>query len=493
MNLTTDSGTRADTPPSPTPQYRPGHHFTPEQSWMNDPNGLLFHQGTWHLFFQHYPHGMTWGPMHWGHATSQDLMTWQELPVALAPDELGMIFSGSAVIDAHNSSGLGAPGQTPWVAIFTHHDAEAEKSGRKDYQHQSLAYSLDEGQTWQKYAGNPVLANPGLKDLRDPKVFWHVATNRWVMSLAAGDHIAFYTSPDLKVWVKQSEFGQSQGAHGGVWECPDLLALDLDGQQRWVLIVSLMPGGPNGGSGTQYFVGDFDGQRFTPMDTLTRWLDHGPDNYAGVTWHNTAPRTVLIGWMSNWTYAKDLPTSPWRSAMTLPRELSLQRVGQQLHLSVRPAREVLEHRHSTPSVCTSLTHRTLTPLPALRQADGRFAIELTAPHLKDFTLTLSNDLGEVLKMGYDNATGSYWIDRTQAGLNDFNTQFAGRHSAPRISEAQAAQISLYFDRTSVELFADHGLTCMTSLHFPRQPWTHIQVSSHPSMAAGTLQIDHIHG
>jgi fructan beta-fructosidase len=471
-----------------TPHFRPGHHFTPTQAWMNDPNGLLFHNGTWHLFFQHYPHGMTWGPMHWGHATSLDLMNWQEQAVALAPDPLGMIFSGSAVIDVHNTSGLGEVGTSPWVAIFTHHNADAEKAGRSDFQHQSLAYSLDEGRTWQKYAGNPVLPNPGTKDLRDPKVFWHTATGRWVMSLAAGDHIAFYTSSNLKDWTLQSRFGHNAGAHGGVWECPDLIELTLDGQPHWVLIVSVMPGGPNGGSATQYFVGDFDGTRFTPHDTPTRWLDHGPDNYAGVTWHNTAPRAVFIGWMSNWTYAKDLPTSPWRSAMTLPRELSLQRVGNEVRLSNRPTQEVLQQLQNSSAATYALATDSALPSDALRQTNGRFAIELNAPSLQDFTLTLSNDAGDALHIGYDTGRRSYWIDRTQAGLSDFNPKFAKRHDAPRVTNAPEAQISLYFDRTSVELFADQGLTSMTSLHFPREPWSQWRIQATGAMREGHVLV-----
>jgi fructan beta-fructosidase len=474
-------------PRQPTPQYRPAHHFSPAQAWMNDPNGLLYHEGTWHMFFQHYPYGMTWGPMHWGHATSQDLMTWTERPIALAPDSLGMIFSGSAVIDVHNTSGLGHAGQAPWVAIFTHHDDEAEKAGRIDRQHQSLAYSLDEGQTWQKYAGNPVLPNPGLKDLRDPKVFWHESSARWVMSLAAGDHIAFYSSPNLKDWTLQSRFGHDVGAHGGVWECPDLLSFNVDGQTHWVLIVSVMPGGPNGGSATQYFVGNFDGAHFTPHDTQTRWLDHGPDNYAGVTFHNTAPRTVFVAWMSNWDYAKEVPTSPWRSAMSLPRELSLARVGAQYHLRNFPAQEVL-HR------LKGKTTRTATCAPnnanvndLLRQSDGQFVIELSASVLQDVELTFSNDVGDALRIGYDAAKQTYWIDRTQSGVVDFNANFAKRHTAARVSHATDANLSLFFDRGAVELFADQGLTSMTSLHFPKANWSSFKVTASPAMR-DTLQI-----
>ena len=466
---------------------RPAYHFTPQAHWMNDPNGLVFHEGVYHLFYQYHPYSAEWGPMHWGHASTTDLIHWQEHAVALEPDDLGMIFSGSAVLDAHNTSGLSPAGQAPLVAVFTHSLPDSAEPCRA-LQQQSLAYSVDAGLSWQKYAGNPVISNPGLKDFRDPKVFWHATTARWVMSLAAGDRIAFCTSPNLKDWTLQSEFGQEQGAHGGVWECPDLISLMLDGQAYWVLIVSVVPGGPNGGSATQYFVGDFDGTHFTPHDTHTRWLDHGPDNYASVTWHNTGSRTVFIGWMSNWGYAKDLPTSPWRSAMTLPRELGLQRVGEQLHLSTRPAQEVVQRLPDLPSTVASLSTDAPVPGEALRQADGRFAIELNAPSLQDFTLTLSNDAGDTLHIGYDAANRQYWIDRTQAGLSDFHTDFAARHTAPRITTTPEAQVSLFFDRSAVELFADQGLTSMTSLHFPRQPWSQLRIQAAKAMHEGTLAL-----
>ena len=237
--------------PTPTPQYRPAYHFSPAAHWMNDPNGMVYYQGTYHLFFQYYPDGMVWGPMHWGHATSANLTSWKEQPIALYPDSLGYIFSGSAVVDARNTSGFGRNGQPPLVAIFTHHDPKGEKKGTETFQNQSLAYSLDAGKTWTKYAGNPVLKNPGVHDFRDPKVSWYEAGKQWVMTLATKDRITFYTSPNLKDWTKASEFGEKLGAHGGVWECPDLFPMTLNGKTHWVLLVNLNPGGPNGGSGTQ--------------------------------------------------------------------------------------------------------------------------------------------------------------------------------------------------------------------------------------------------
>lgn len=250
--------TAAPVPPA-TPQYRPAYHFTPAAHWMNDPNGMVYYQGTYHLFFQYYPDGMVWGPMHWGHATSPDLVSWKEQPIALYPDKLGMIFSGSAVVDVNNTAGFG---KNAMVAIFTHHNSEEEKKGQNKHEYQSLAYSLDAGKTWKKYEGNPVLPNPGIADFRDPKVSWYEAGKKWVMTLATKDRITFYSSSNLKNWTKESEFGEKLGAHGGVWECPDLFPMTLNGKTHWVLIVNLNPGGPNGGSGTQYFVGNFDGKYF---------------------------------------------------------------------------------------------------------------------------------------------------------------------------------------------------------------------------------------
>jgi len=241
---------------------------------------MVYYKGIYHLFFQYYPDSTVWGPMHWGHATSTDLIHWQQKPVALYPDTLGYIFSGSAIVDYKNTSGFGRPGQVPLVAIFTQHDPKGAKAKRKDFQNQSIAYSLDNGKTWIKYKGNPVLKNPGIIDFRDPKVMWYAPGNKWVMTLATKDRITFYSSPDLKNWKKESEFGENVGAHGGVWECPDLFTLDDNGKKIWVLIVNLNPGGPNKGSATQYFLGNFDGNRFTPFATDTKWLDYGPYEYA---------------------------------------------------------------------------------------------------------------------------------------------------------------------------------------------------------------------
>ena len=240
-------------------KYRPQIHFSPKEKWMNDPNGMVYHNGIYHLFYQYYPDSNVWGPMHWGHAVSTDMIRWKHQSIALYPDSLGYIFSGSAVVDVNNTSGFGVNGKPPFVAIFTHHDPKGEASGRNDYQNQSIAYSVDDGKTWIKYKNNPVVRNPGIKDFRDPKVMWFAKEKKWIMTLATLDRITFYSSNDLKNWSKESEFGKNAGAHGGVWECPDLFPLNYNGKKVWVLIVSINPGGPNGGSATQYFLGDFDG------------------------------------------------------------------------------------------------------------------------------------------------------------------------------------------------------------------------------------------
>ncbi len=390
--------------------------------------------------------------MHWGHATSNDLLHWKQQPIALYPDSLGYIFSGSVVVDSTNSSGFGRGGKIPLVAIFTQHDPKGEKKGSNTFQNQSLAYSLDEGANWTKYQGNPVLKNPGIKDFRDPSVSWHADEKKWVMSLATKDRITFYTSADLKLWTKESEFGESLGAHGGVWECPNLFSLKEGDKRYWVLLVSNNPGGPNGGSGTQYFIGDWDGHRFTPADTLTRWIDYGPDDYAGIIYNNLGNRRIFLGWMSNWDYANKVPTKPWRNAMTIPRELSLQRSGGRLYLASHPwpllsrlaAKENSDHR---------VTDRV-----------GLYRIDASAIPLRSFMYTFSNGKQEVL-VGYDQATNRYYIDRSRSGELDFHLGFGARYYAPRISTGEEISLTIVMDASSIEVFADEGLTVMTAVFF----------------------------
>ncbi|SFQ62040.1 glycoside hydrolase family 32 protein [Hymenobacter arizonensis] len=468
--------TAAPVPPA-TPQYRPGYHFTPAAHWMNDPNGMVYYQGTYHLFFQYYPDGMVWGPMHWGHVTSTDLVSWKEQPIALYPDKLGMIFSGSAVIDVNNTAGFG---KDAMVAIFTHHNPEEEKKGSNKHEYQSLAYSLDAGKTWKKYEGNPVLPNPGIADFRDPKVSWYEAGKKWVMTLATKDRITFYSSPNLKNWTKESEFGEKLGAHGGVWECPDLFPMTLNGKTHWVLIVNLNPGGPNGGSGTQYFMGNFNGKTFTPSSTDTKWASYGPDDYAGVTWNNTGNRRLFMGWMSNWTYANQVPTSPWRSGTTVARELALQQVGNQIYLTSQPVKETVKLFPSVTTFKDLTVNKTLDLTPKLKNVGDKFQLKLKAQQLASFSLVLSNAKGEEVIIGYDQPTNQYFVDRTKSGQLGFSDKFAGRHTAPRLSTSLQADVTLLVDATSVEVFADQGLTVMSELFFPTEPLSKLRLTADTS-------------
>jgi fructan beta-fructosidase len=466
--------------------YRPQVHFSPPAHWMNDPNGMVFYKGTYHLFYQYYPDSTVWGPMHWGHATSTDLVHWQHQPIALYPDSLGYIFSGSAVVDSANTSGFGAGGKVPLVAIFTYQDPKGEKAGRNDYQYQSLAYSLDDGKTWTKYSGNPVLKNPGIKDFRDPKVMWYAPLKKWIMTLATLDRIAFYSSPNLKDWTKESEFGKGVGAHGGVWECPDLVPFDYNGETVWVLIVNLNPGGPNGGSATQYFTGQFDGHTFTPFQTDTRWLDYGPDEYAGVTWSNTGKRTIFLGWMSNWQYADLVPTVNWRSAMTVPRDLGLEKVGDKYLVVSKPVPE-LSRIIDQPTVFENIDARNLDLTSKTGKLNGPAQLHISSDTIQSVTIMLSNNQNERVVIGYDKPGNQYFIDRTRSGKVDFEKGFAAKHTAPRLSDKDNLDLTLIIDNASVELFADGGLSVMTSIFFPNAPFTNITLQAPDGGKLKTVQ------
>ena len=458
-------------------QYRPQIHFSPFEKWMNDPNGLVYFEGTYHLFFQYYPDSTIWGPMHWGHAISKDLIHWKQQSIALYPDSLGYIFSGSAIVDAENTSGFGKNGMPPLVAIFTHHNPKAEKEGRNDFQNESLAYSLDNGKTWKKYARNPVLKNPGIRDFRDPKIIWYEPEKKWIMTLATMDRITFYSSPDLKHWNKESEFGKTLGAHGGVWECPDLFTLDDNGNKVWVLIVNLNPGGPNGGSATQYFLGKFDGRQFIATDTSTKWLDYGPDEYAGVTWSNTGSRKIFLGWMSNWLYANVVPTEKWRNAMTIPRELKLKRVARNSFVSSTPIKELNSLFVNPVTLQNMIVSKKIDLSERIKNIKFPCRLDFTLDSPMDFEVTLSNQIGEQTKMGYDSITNQYYCDRTKSGKTDFQHDFGIRNTCPRLSNSDTMHITMIIDVSSIEIFADGGLSVMTEIFFPHQPYTQIQIQS----------------
>ncbi len=455
-------------------KYRPQFHFSQPIGWMNDPNGMVYYKGEYHLFYQYYPDSTVWGPMHWGHAVSRDLVHWKHLPVALYPDSLGYIFSGSVVADTNNTSGFQNGNEKPLVAIFTYHQSRLEKEGRSNFQTQGIAYSLDKGRTWKKYGSNPVIKNPGNKDFRDPKVFWHEASEHWVMSLAVGDRIQFYHSRDLKNWDKTGEFGMKEGSHGGVWECPDLFPLPVENnkEKKWILFVSIGSGAPNGGSGTQYFTGNFDGKTFkndNPPQTVL-WVDDGPDNYAGVTWNNTVKRRLFLGWMSNWQYAQVVPTQNWRSAMTLPRELFLKETTTGIRLFAKPVKEMEMIREAAYPVGML---KNGGRYPALNEIECTFDLEKITTD--DFGIEYSNAKNEKIKLGYDKMANYFYIDRSTAGEASFAKGFAGKHTAPRIAETKILKFHIFMDRSSVELFADDGSVVMTELFFPSEDFTNIHL------------------
>jgi fructan beta-fructosidase len=474
-------------------QHRPQFHFSPPAMWMNDPNGMVYYAGEYHLFYQYYPDDTVWGPMHWGHAVSTDLVHWTQLPIALYPDELGYIFSGSAVVDWRNSSGFGVDGKPPLVAIFTYHNPDLAKAGGKDHEYQGIAWSNDRGRSWQKYRGNPVLPNTlKLQDFRDPKVFWHEESRQWVMALSAHDHVQFWGSPNLKDWAFLSDFGRDQGAHGGVWECPDLIRLTVQGSDevRWVLILNLNPGGPQGGSGTQYFVGDFDGKRFVLDGSFARtlrekgamWVDSGADNYAGVTWSGVPAedgRALFIGWMGNWDYAQQVPTSTWRSAMTLPRELRLVLTEDGYRLFSQPAEELLQLRDESLAIePVTIGANTSVALDiGFPVSRSEFLLEFESPDSGqvDFGIELRNDLGERYRFGYDGPSGQFYSDRTASGDVSFSEKFSAVHRADRISADATLGLHLFIDVASIEAFADDGANVMTETFFPTREFNAISV------------------
>lgn len=453
-------------------RYRPQYHFTPRTMWMNDPNGMVYFDGEYHLFYQHYPDGTTWGPMHWGHAVSTDLIHWEHLPIALAPDLNGHIFSGSAVVDWEDTSGFfsGKPGL---VAIFTH--ADQYPDSKRPRQRQSLAYSLDKGRTWTMYEGNPVLCNEQITDFRDPKVFWHARTKRWVMALAAGDRVQFYTSSNLKEWSFASEFGAAEGSHDGVWECPDLIELPIDGdadQTKWVLIVSIgdNPKFPEG-SRTQYFVGSFDGSVFTndsaPETVL--WLDHGRDNYAGVTWSDVRKADggkLFIGWMSNWRYANLTPTVEWRSAMTLPRVLTLKTGAAGVQLVQKPVTDLQKLREQDHSWEEVAVRPGQNLLAGVHGDIFEIECEIDLGNAAEVGLKLRKSAAEETVVGYDSATQTLFIDRCKSGETEFHEAFGCKHGVPLEPQNGRLKLHIFVDQSSIEVFANDGEIAITDQIFP---------------------------
>jgi fructan beta-fructosidase len=453
-------------------KYRPQFHFSPEANWMNDPNGMVYYEGEYHLFYQYHPFGTTWGPMHWGHAISKDLIHWDHLPIALAPDGNGAIFSGSAVVDWNDSTGF-FNGGSGLVVIFTHADQYPDSD--RPRQRQSLAYSIDRGRTWIKYEGNPVLVEESITDFRDPKVFWHEETNKWVMILAAGDHVRIYTSPDLKTWSFASEFGIDAGSHAGVWECPDLFKLPVDGNadnNKWVMIVSI--GNESAyaeGSRTQYFIGDFDGSTFINQnsDETVFWVDYGRDNYAGVTWSDIPTqdgRRIFIGWMSNWKYANETPTKAWRSAMTLPRELTLKETSEGIRLIQTPVAEVKELRKEKLSWDDLILNPYENILSHISGDQLEIIAEFELVSATEFGFKVRKSDSEETIIGYDADEKSLFVNRIKSGLTGFNEYFPCTHVAPLSIKNDCVKLRIFVDWSSVEMFGNDGEVVITDQIFP---------------------------
>ena len=438
-------------------QYRPQIHYTPAKNWINDPNGMIYLDGTYHLYYQYNPQGNGWGNLSWGHATSTDMLHWEEQPVALQPDALGMIFSGSAVCDKDNTAGFGA---NAIVAIYTSASAA---------QQQSIAYSHDGGKTFTTYEGNPVIKNND-DNLRDPKVFWHEESKKWIMSLAKGwaGGMEIWSSPDLKRWTKESEFVVNlTGRPSFQWECPDLIPFEYNGKRKWVLIVSVNPCGPVLGSGTMYFVGDFDGKHFTADDLdYPLWLDYGMDNYAGVTWNNTGDRHVLIGWMNNWQYADRVPCSPWRSAMTLPRELKLVEYNGTPHLTSAVIGEISGIADDWNDVTSTF------------DAKDAYQLHLELDLNSNSNITLSNAQGEKFSVDINVSSKMLSVHRNSAtGVTNFAPTFSiPSINAPLNTSGDKLTLDFYVDRSSVELIASDGLTSVTNLVFPQTIYNSLSVT-----------------
>ncbi|WP_226670778.1 glycoside hydrolase family 32 protein [Metabacillus litoralis] len=455
-----------------TEKYRPQYHFTPEVNWMNDPNGMVFYEGEYHLFYQYHPNGTTWGPMHWGHAVSKDLVHWEHLPIGLEPDENGMIFSGSAVVDRNDTSGF-FNGQSGLVAIFTH--ADTYPNSERPRQRQSIAYSHDQGRSWKKYEGNPVLSDEEITDFRDPKVFWHKETNRWIMVIAAGQSVRFYTSSNLIDWEFASEFGEEHGSHQGVWECPDLFELSIDGDHRkkkWVLFLSIGDDPSfEEGSRTQYFIGDFDGKTFTNLNSpdKTLWVDRGRDNYAGVSWSDLPVddhRRIYLGWMSNWRYANVTPTKEWRSSMTIPRSLSLASTNVGLRLRQSPVKELESIRQESIILKKKVIKENENLLKELKSNTFEIIAEFEVGNIDEFGIKVCQSENEETTIGYNVETKKMFIDRKMSGDVNFHKSFAGKHEAELEPKGNKIKFHLFVDCSSVEVFGNDGELVMTDLIFP---------------------------
>lgn len=449
-------------------KYRPAYHFSPLYGWMNDPNGLVYKDGEYHLFYQYNPYGSLWGNMTWGHAVTKDFVRWTHLDPAIFGNELGDVFSGSAIVDKDNVSGFGAGAI---IAMYT-------SAGIN--QTQSIAYSTDNGRTFNIYEKNPVITSD-IVDFRDPKMFFDEQTNEWKVVIASGQEVRFYTSKNLKDWTYESSFGTGYGNHKGVWECPDLLRVKVAGsnEEKYVLILNINPGGPFGGSATQYFVGNFDGHKFTceSKPETTKWMDYGKDHYATVTWSNAPEnRKIALAWMSNWQYANAVPTQQFRSANSIPRELSLIKDNGEYYLYSYPVKE-MEMTRGKALVDKQIITSNQVKRQTIDQAGDTYEIILSSetPIKGQLSITLSNHTKEEVEMIYDTDRKSFTMDRTGSGDTGFSKDFPIPTTAP-VHQTTNFELRLLVDRCSIEAFADQGSVAMSNLVFPSTPYNIIEIS-----------------
>ncbi len=488
--------------------YRPSYHFTPLYGWMNDPNGMVYKDGEYHLYFQYNPYGSKWGNMHWGHAVSRDLIHWEHLSPAIARDTLGHIFSGSSVIDKNNTAGYG---KNAIVALYT---SASDKNG----QIQCMAYSNDNGRTFTKYEGNPVLTPfDGLKDFRDPKVFWFEKGKCWYMIVSADKETRFYKSKNLKKWTYVSSFGNGLGQQPCQYECPDFFQLPVNGDKKnmkWIMTMNINPGCIFGGSATEYFVGDFDGKNFTCPDAHdVKWLDYGKDHYATVTFSNTGDRVLALTWMSNWQYANLTPFKQNRGANALPRELKLFSIADKYYLSENVAPEVTALRKVTHDLGSETVDGSKELKGAAAGMDGAFEIEadITPDSNGIAGIEISNNKRERAIIYFDMKKGRIVMDRTESGLTDFGKRavphdieaawdkqrekqakqparivnsinykndFALATWAPlSLCESKTFHIDIFVDRSSIEIFVNDGKIAMTNLVFPIEAYENLKFYS----------------
>ena len=440
-------------------KHRPVYHHTPQYGWMNDPNGMFYKDGVWHLCYQFNPYGSQWENMTWGHSTSTDLVHWTANPTAITPDALGTIFSGCCVVDKNNTAGFG---NDAVIAFYTSAGAR---------QMQSMAYSTDGGKTFTKYENNPIITS-NVPDFRDPHVFWNAEAGFWNMILAAGQQMSIYSSKDLKEWKHESDFGAEYGNHGGVWECPDLMKMKVAGtdKEKWMLICNINPGGPFGGSATQYFIGEFDGHKFTCEDepSETKWMDYGKDHYATITFDNAPEgRHIGIAWMSNWQYANQVPTKQFRSANSIARDFGLFEYNGETYCSVSPAKEmdaVRGQRISSPSE----------------------TCEIVVQLRGDAQLTLRNSKGEKVVITYDAVEQTIDFDRRRSGDVSFSEAFPCIVTSPTYGQAKTLRI--FVDRCSIEMFEGDGKMSMTNLVFPSEPYNKLIVKGKAKATIYKLKI-----